>query len=157
MKEIILSTGEVALVDDDDYEKVIAYKWYRHPQGYAKTHIQSTTKGVYPKLMMHHLIMPTEKELMIDHINLNKLDNRKENLRMVTMSQNKANCPVRSNNKSGYKGVSYYKRRNKYIAAIKVNYKKIFLGYFTDVVDAAKAYNEAAKKYFGEYAYLNKV
>lgn len=88
----------------------------------------------------------------IDHINGDTKDNRIENLRLATHSQNMQNSKIPVTNKSGYKGVSWYKNYNKWIAQISVNNKKINLGYFENVVDAANAYVQAAKKYHGEFA-----
>lgn len=84
----------------------------------------------------------------IDHINNNNLDNRKENLRIVTNSQNLLNAKVRIDNKSGHKGVYFDKKRNKWVAEIKVNYKKISLGRFNLLDDAIKVRKQAEKKYF---------
>lgn len=92
----------------------------------------------------------------IDHINGKKWDNCLENLRLVTRQQNSFNQGVCKNNKSGYKGVCWYKAGSKWHASICVNGKKIHLGYFKTKENAATAYNFAAKKYFGEYARCNK-
>jgi hypothetical protein len=93
----------------------------------------------------------------IDHCNGDKLDNRRCNLRDATTSQNKANEGLRKNNTSGFKGVYWSKWAGKWMAGIKVNYKRIHLGYYMRKVDAARAYNRAARRYFGKYAQLNKV
>ncbi len=93
----------------------------------------------------------------VDHINQIKNDNAWENLRACTQSQNQGNAGTRRDNTSGYKGVSWHKRRNKWMAAMKVEGKSIHLGYFEDLNEAARAYNQAALKYFGEYAYLNEI
>lgn len=147
MKEIILKSGEKALVDDEDYELLNKFKW-QYQLGYAVRNI---------KVYMHRDIIKTEEGLETDHINGNKLDNRKENLRKVTQSQNQANRKKGKNKSSIYKGVIWHKRRNHWLAQITINRKKIYLGSFNNEIDAAKAYNEAAIKYFGEFARLNEV
>lgn len=88
----------------------------------------------------------------IDHINGDKADNRWSNLRSVTQQQNVHNQKIRTNNSSGYKGVSFDKRAKKFEACIKLNYKKIFLGYFEDPKLAHEAYCKAAQEHFGEFA-----
>lgn len=109
------------------------------------------------KFYLHRLIMNPRPDEYIDHINGDGLDNRKCNLRICTNSQNNANKGKQKNNKSGYKGVSWDKTRNKWKADIMVNKKTIYLGRFNVINDAARAYNNAAVKYFGEFARLNDV
>ena len=92
--------------------------------------------------------------MQVDHINGDRLDNRRENLRIVTNWQNQMNRGMTINNSSGYKGVRL-RRSGKWEAQIRVNKKAIFLGRFYDKLDAAHAYDDAAKKYFGEFARLN--
>jgi hypothetical protein len=103
--------------------------------------------------------MDKKENYVVDHINRNPLDNRRCNLRYATYQQNTINRKAQKNNKSGYRGVSLYKNRNycKWRARIKVNEKSIYIGYYKNKIDAAKAYNKAAKKYFGDFAVLNKV
>ena len=91
----------------------------------------------------------------IDHINCVRDDNRWENLREANRSQNNSNVKPRKNSLSKYKGVSWHKKNASWRARISVNNNSIALGYFSSELEAAKAYNEAAKKYHGEYAYLN--
>jgi hypothetical protein len=95
--------------------------------------------------------------MQVDHINGNTLDNRKENLRICTQNQNGKNRLLNKNNVSGYKGVTYKKANKLWCAQIVVNYHKMYLGLFTTAEAAALAYNEAAKKYHGEFAKLNEV
>ena len=154
MKVIKLTKGRFTLVDDQDHEKFSKVKWCVS-NGY-------TARGVGGRknrktLLLHKEIMGTPKGMDTDHINGDKLDNRRENLRVATRSQNMANLPNPINNKSGYKGVIWYKRDSNWRAFIKVNYKQVHLGYFKDKVEAAKAYNLAALEKYGEYAFLNPV
>lgn len=94
---------------------------------------------------------------VLDHINQNKSDNRWSNLRECTQTYNQANAPAMSNNKSGYKGVCWHSRDRKYRSTIGFNNKCIYLGSFDCKHEAARVYNEAALKYFGEFAYLNEI
>ena len=91
----------------------------------------------------------------MDHINGNRNDNRRSNLRICSAKENTRNQKLRSNNTTGYKGVSYDQRRKKYIASITVDYKSKFLGYFSDPIEAALKYDQAAILLFGEYARPN--
>lgn len=95
------------------------------------------------------------REIQVDHKNMDKLDNRKNNLRLCNTHQNKGNQPKQMNNTSGYKGVFLRKDSDKYRAAIRVNQKLIHLGQFDNPIEAAKCYNRAALEYFGEFARLN--
>lgn len=151
MKKIPLTKGKFAIIDDEDYSLVSKYKWY-YSHGYAVY----KNKNI---LFMHRLILNTPKESYTDHINGDKLDNRRCNLRLCSKSQNGANCKKTQKKKtsSKYKGVCWDKIRKKWKASIKFNYLGINLGYFLNEQDAAKAYNEAAIKYFGEFAKLNKI
>ena len=90
----------------------------------------------------------------LDHINHNRLDNRIENLRECSHLQNLMNVPKRARNKSGYKGVSWH-QNNCWVAHITLYKKNIYLGSFVNIIDAAKAYDVAATKHFGEFAYRN--
>ena len=107
---------------------------------------------------LHREILKTKGfNIKVDHISGNTFDNRKCNLRLSTQQTNTANQKIHKNNTSGFKGVSFAKNCNKWECYIKVNYKKITLGYFVNKIDAAKTYNEAAIKYFGEFAKLNEI
>ena len=149
MKRIALSGikgfGKYALVDDEDYELVISRKWFFGSNGYVNSGVGR----------LHRLIMKANSQQLVDHINGNKLDNRRSNLRFCNKSQNGSNSSLSKNNKSGYKGVHFDKSRNKWIVSIKVNYKNNHIGRYNNIKDAALAYNKAAKKYFGEFARLN--
>jgi hypothetical protein len=158
MKKIPLTQGKHAIVDDKDYAALKKYKWHAsassHNQYYAMTMINGKHK------LMHRFILGLKKaNIFIDHINHDPLDNRRCNLRITTNSQNQMN---RKNftNKHGYKGILFKtdaNRKKKWQAFISKDGEKICLGHYFTKIEAAKAYNEAAKEYFGEYAYLNKV
>lgn len=151
MKKIPLTRGQFALISDEDFERVSHHSWCMHPCGYAKARIKTRY------VLMHRWIIGAKPGQMMDHINGNKLDNRRENLRFCTISQNIANRPISISNNTGYKGVGYRKDRKKYRARIKVNGKEIHLGYFDTPQEAARRYDQGAKTYFGEFAFLNQV
>lgn len=149
MKIIELTQGKQTIVDDEDYESVSQWSWH-YNGGYA---VRCPVKG-HKRTFLHRFIMNTPDGKETDHINGDKLDNRKENLRICNVSQNAANRKVQNNN-SGYKGVHY--RRNKWEAHIKINGKLIDLGRHPTPEDAALAYNKKATEIFGEFAKLNEV
>lgn len=161
MKKIPLTKGEYTLVDDADYEWLNQWKWHLSHYGYAdrRQHLPSSRANQKFKMIkMHRLIMDTPDGLHTDHINGNKLDNRRSNLRICTPTQNQQNSKVRSHSKTGIKGVQFaYHDKKKFYARIHVNGKEVHLGTFNDITTASEAYNAAAKKYFGEYALLNKL
>jgi hypothetical protein len=151
MKQIQLSDNRgVALVDDEDYERVSAHRWALEHLGYAQTYINR--KAVF----MHRFVMGAGKGEIVDHANRNKLDNRRENLRFCTKAQNNINSPVGPRSTTGFKGVYVTDRKARpYRAHIVVNNKQLYLGEYPDLISAARAYDEAAKKYFGEFAWTN--
>lgn len=156
MKTIKLTKGAVAIVDDEDFDELNKHKWHLHSEGYAIRTVWNG-KEKQTRLRMHRVIMKTPDGMDTDHLNGNRIDNRKENLRICTRSQNLRNSQKRSDNKSGYKGVAFHNFSGLFHAYIRVNKRQISLGYYKFPDDAAKAYNEAAKKYFGEFAKLNEV
>lgn len=152
----VTSKGIEFYFDKEDFEKVSQYTWYLSNRGAIETH---NHKNNYKLLKLHRLMknIVNPKEI-IDHINHNTLDNRKENLRVCDSRENSYNQTItRSNNTSGYKGVTWDKTLKKWIAYIHVNYKKLHIGCFENKEDAARAYNEKALFYFGEFAFLNSV
>ncbi len=104
---------------------------------------------------MHRLVADTPLNLVCDHINHDGLDNRRGNLRLCTRLQNSRNRLPRRGGSSKYKGVTWNKRRKKFMAEIRVNQKYQYLSYFENEIDAAKAYDKKAKEFFGEFAFLN--
>lgn len=144
MRKIKLTQGKFALVDDKDYAILSKNSWYLSHDGYA-------VKG-NPYSRMHRLILDTPKGSDTDHINKNKLDNRRKNLRVATRGQNMANIDPTKANKSGVKGVFKHSLVNMWQAQICFNYKTIYLGLFENFEDAVKARKKAEIKYFKEFA-----
>lgn len=160
MKQIPLNQGLFALVDDCDFEELMKHKWtaFKQPNGRFYAHRRlSTPKGEkQAKIIMHRQILgDTCAGLDVDHKNGNGLDNRRENIRACTRSQNNMNRRVRSHSGTGVKGVYFNKQRNKYEAYITLDRKRMNLGRFDTIQDATTAYNNAAIKNFGEFARLN--
>lgn len=153
-KEIKLTQGKVALVDDNMFEYLSQWKWYllkSHTNYYAIR----TSKPENKLIQLHRVVIKAKQGEFVDHINGDKLDNRKVNLRICTKAQNAQNRKTSKLNKSGYNGVSWCIRNKKWVAQIQCENKKNHIGYYIDPIDAAKAFNEAAKKYHGEFAKLN--
>jgi len=153
MKEIQLSQNKTALVDDDMYEYLNQWKWTS-----GETSVIRRVGGriFHKTIYMHHVVLGiSDNKIEIDHKNRNPFDNRKENLRVATRQEQNRNRGKNKNNNTGYKGVSYSRRKDKYYVCIMVDYKQISLGYFKTPEEAAKVYDVAAKKYFGEFAFLN--
>lgn len=138
-----LTRDKFAVVDQDDWYRVKHHKWRYMTNGYAAKEDDKQS------VLLHHEIVWCPEGFEVDHINGDKLDNRKQNLRVCTRAQNQANVGVTSRNKSGFKGVSF--DRGKWVART----KGVHLGRFTDPVEAARAYDKKAIELFGEFANLN--
>ena len=147
VSQILLSKGRVAPVDDELFEWLSRYRWYVTSKGYAAATIEG--KQVY----MHRLIMNAQPGEIVDHQNGSRLDNRRDNLRIVTPMQSQWNR--RPSGTSRYKGVSYHKGNRGWAARIQSHGHRITLGYFQEPVHAAMAWNTAASILHGEYAWLN--
>ncbi len=158
MKEIQLTQGQVTIVDDADYEWLNQWSWFAgwfkgSRSFYAMRTIWNDARP-RPKShtqRIHRLIMGvTDPSIYVDHRNHNTLDNRRDNLRIATPTQNQANAGKR-NGTSQYKGVS--RLGKKWRAMIRINGKHIHLGCFANELDAALTYQQAARKHFGEFAH----
>lgn len=154
--KIRLNDGTFAIVDAEDFERLSTYGWSVKGDGYAN-YRDALPNGARPTIYMHREIIGAKDGEYVDHINGDPRDNRKSNLRIVTISQNAMNRGRNRNNKSGYKGVSYASRERKWLAQIGVNGKNIIIGRFDCKHSAAIAYNNEAKKLHGEFAYQNEI
>ena len=152
MKTINLSKQCVALVDDGDYDRLNKHKWS----------VESTVSGIRyavraeegQRIKMHRAILDAPTGIEVDHIDGDGLNNTRQNLRLATHRQNSYNVAKKNRGKSKYKGVSWRADRKKWKATLTFG-KQIYLGLFDNELDAAIAYNRAAKLYFGQHAWLN--
>jgi hypothetical protein len=146
---IPLKYGLHVIVDAADYEWLSRYKWFLCGAGYAARHAPGKT------IFMHREIMQAPPGMVVDHINGNRMDNRRSNLRICTRPENLRNAAKRSGCLSLYKGVSFDCKMNQWFATIWFEGRSIALGHYHDEVDAARAYDRAAVELFGEFAWLN--
>lgn len=159
----MVNSKRYAIVDPADFYQLSQYPWWLSKRKTFHRIIRlSSENNSYRIVAMHRQIMqnlnPTpctlNPDLVVDHINHNSLDNRRANLRLVTVAQNNMNRrPWKGASK--YKGVTFHRRQKRFIARVTINGKRLHLGSFINEIDAAKAYDEAAKKYYGKYACLN--
>jgi hypothetical protein len=151
-KKIILTQGQVAIVDDEDYEYLNQWKWYakynKNIKNYyaARAEYLGRINGKYNQktIFMHRVIMNPPKGKVVDHVNHDTLDNRRSNLRIVYRRQNDQN--KKNKKTSNYPGVSWHKATKKWTAQIVINKKKKYLGIFADEREAAKAYENACRE-----------
>lgn len=158
MKEIKLTQNKVALVDDEDFDELNKFKWQCQKGGNNFYACRSLKKidGKRPKVWMHRIILNlTDIKTHCDHKDGNGLNNQKANLRECSHKLNHRNRKNQKNSFSKYKGVSMDKEKKKFRVLIMVNGKSNHVGYFTDEIAAAKAYDEKAKELFGKFAFLN--
>ena len=150
----IKGAGKFALVDDDDYGRLIIFRWH-WSRGYAVRKYR-TADGIQKRLLMHRIIAKTRLGFETDHINGDCLDNRKKNLRECLHSENSRNrIKLSARNKSGYHGVYFDSDRQKWRATVRIDNKVISAGRFNDKKEAALARDKIAVKYHGEFATLN--
>lgn len=153
VKELPLTKGYIALVDDQDYVGLSQYSWWACVCGgglvYARGWVNKS------RIKMHRLILDAPVGIAVDHINRNTLDNRRSNLRLCTMSENLANIATSTVNSSGYKGVSWHRATRKWAACLHARRKEFYLGEYETPQEAALAYDEAARIHFGEFALTN--
>jgi len=158
MKQIPLTQGKFALVDDEDFEYLNQFKWcaLKRPHTFYAVRNLPNGKGKQKLIGMHRVILKvTDGEIECDHIDWNGLNNQKSNLRLCTSAQNEKNKKPIEGRASKYKGVCWHKGAKKWYSQIIIKNKKTYLGCFIDEIEAAKAYDEMAKLHFGEFAYLN--
>ena len=159
MKQIKLSLGQFAIVDDEDFEYLSQWVWHAQPSRgtYYAVRSGKPINGKRQQIRMHRVILHLkDSQLIADHKDRNGLNNQKSNLRVVNVHQNNMNKKGHSGSKSKYKGVSWYERNKKWGARIRVKGSpQVFLGLFKTEEEAAKKYDQVVSKYHGEFAYLN--
>ena len=141
--------GDYFEFGDQDYELVAAHAWYMNRGGYPCTKVDGTIK------LLTHLIFDIDDDTRIDHIDGNPRNNHRDNLRIATDHQNSGNVALKNTNTTGFKGVSFFSQREKYRATIRTHGKQKHLGYFASPIEAARAYDTAARFLFGEFACVN--
>ena len=161
MKRIPLTKGQFALVDDQDYQWLNQWRWRYHKSTNGKTGYAFRNERIGPgkrrHVSMHRLIMGAGEKQEVDHVDTNGINNQRSNLRVCTRTQNRSNLSAYRTNTSGFKGVSWDKGARKWAARIAAKGRRIHLGLFTNKIEAAHAYNQAALRYHGEFAHLNNV
>jgi hypothetical protein len=164
MKTIPLTQGKRAIVNDEDFERLSGFKWNAHWTGAhwvvrRYSHMKRNQKGTWISqyVPITHEILGKKDGMIVDHRNGNPLDNRRENLRFATVSQNLCNRKVQRNNKTtGVKGVWVNPRDGRFYTCVTLNGKRRWLGSFCTLSDATHAYNEAAEKLHGDFAYIKR-
>ena len=155
MKQISLTQGHFAVVDDDDFKTLSVFKWYaakttKAGDFYAVRGIRR--RGTYQNVRMHRVIMSAKTGEVVDHRNHNTLDNRKDNLRLVTNSQNAMNRKgANINSRTGIRGVYFDNVEKKFRATIRVDGRQKSIGRFRTIKAAAIAWDKAKNDFYGEY------
>lgn len=144
-----LTRGKFAAIDVDDAPVIGAFNW-----GLVSGYAARGAKG-QPATYMHRVIVNADQRLHVDHVDGNKMNNCRANLRLATMSQNLCNRPAQKNNTSGFKGACFDQRSGKWRATITLNGKHICIGRFATAEEAARAYDAKAIELHGEFARLN--
>jgi hypothetical protein len=157
VKELPLTKGYVALVDDEDFERINAFKWQAHltPRRDGTVRVYGfrthAKKGIY----LHRFILNAPKGVDVDHKNGDGLDCRRSNMRLATRSQNLANLPWNAANTSGFKGVSFHKQSGRIQVVIGYRNRRYHIGLYDDPAFAAAVYDAAARHLFGSFANTN--
>ncbi|MBI5954393.1 MAG: HNH endonuclease [Chloroflexi bacterium] len=155
MKQIPLTQGKFALVDDNDFDFLSQWKWYAKKDGNNFYAVRNGSKKNTPRehIRMHKVVLNASDNVVVDHIDRDGLNNTRANLRICTKSKNTRNHKLYMTNTTGFIGVSFHKK--KFVSRLTVDRKTIHLGCFSTAEEAARAYDNAALKYFGEFASLN--
>lgn len=151
MQRLQINQNQFVLLDDDDFEKFSKWSWQVNNSGYVRRTLKRRMfKLPQTTIYLHRVMMEPPKGMVVDHINGDKLDNRRQNLRVVTQQQNQWNRhKTNRNNKSGYTGVTWAKYNKNWLARIKVNGKQMCLGSHYNIEDAVKARQEVERRYYG--------
>jgi hypothetical protein len=160
MKTISLSQNKVALVDDEDFERLSSRKWYAAKERYTFYAVRTVKRnGKNTTIRMHREVLRLSKDdgVVVDHRDMNGLNNQKENIRKADKTINNLNKRLQKNNSSGFRGVSWHKGNRKWGAHIRVEGKLKGLGFYSEAAEAAIAYNKASIKYYGENAFINQL
>lgn len=153
-----LTQGKVALIDEEDAERVLAFKWCAEFSGENSVSSRWYARHFFKNgqnIRLHRFVVNASPGTMVDHKNGDGLDCRRSNLRQCVKANNSQNCVLRVNNTSGFKGVTFDKRRNHWYARIKVDGKEIHFRSTNTAEESALIYDEAARIYYGEFARLN--
>lgn len=154
---IPLTQGKFAIVDAEDFEWLNQWRWYVK-KGWSTFYVARNkwvAKGKKCTIRIHREILNPNQMQEVDHINGNGLDNRRCNLRAVDKSQNQMNHGKYRKSSSKHKGVSFHKPTSKWQVSISIRKTRKYIGLFESEIKAAQSYNEAVKRYFGEFARLN--
>lgn len=152
--EIPLTRGKVALISKSDLPLVSRFKWYYGGAGYAER-MSKDPDGKRIAIRLHRFLVGSPEGMQVDHINGDRLDNRRENLRVCTAAENRRNITKISSNTSGFRGVSFAKREQNWEAYLWVNNKKVHLGRHATAEEAARAFDDGARKYHGAHGRYN--
>jgi len=158
MIEVPLTQGRVALIDDEDAERVLAYKWHawwcaKGGRWYAMRTVQ--VGKLRRCVRLHRFIVNAPDGVQVDHIDRDSLNNRRSNLRFATHGQNQTNKKRHRTNKTGFKGVYWHKAKRTFVAQVRCGGVTYSLVGFNTAQDAARARDMLAKRYHGEFATLN--
>lgn len=157
-REIPLTRGLVAIVDDEDYEWLSQWKWCADTPSRARSYARRRERARAPAIYMHRIIVGAERGQFVDHINGNPLDNRRANLRLCSRAENNRNqTRLTPGKSSAYKGVCWDKREGRWKSCITLGEKHRHIGYFATEVEAARAYDAKAIELFGEFACTNEM
>ncbi|HDZ37293.1 MAG TPA: hypothetical protein ENH62_03230 [Marinobacter sp.] len=154
MKEVVLTQGKVALVDDADFERVAAFKWYarqekRRPHCWYATRSNGKNKTTY----LHRFILDAPKGLDVDHKDWDGLNCQRANLRLATHSQNNMNRAIKAHNQTGFTGIDvHYRRPKPYRGRVQIKKKRIYTKSFSTLEEAVTARAELVRKFYGEFA-----
>jgi hypothetical protein len=156
MKQIPLTQGKFALVDDEDFEELSQHKWFASKDRQTYYAVRNINRsGKYLLERMHRRILDAQSSQQVDHINHNGLDNQRKNIRLCTDLENSHNMQKFPGGSSKYKGVCWSEQSRRWSAKINISNRRVYLGLFANEDDAARAYDIKARELYGEFAYLN--